>query len=454
MASSPAGRRILKVHELMTAVRETLEGTFSDLWIEGEVADLTMPQSGHLYFNLKDSRATIKAVVFRSHLRFLRFRPKAGKSVLIRGRLNLYEARGSCQLICDYLEPRGAGALQAAFERLKAQLRQEGLFDPDRKRPMPRYPARIGLITSASGAAIQDILKVFRESAFPCHLLLHPVPVQGWDAAEKISAALDTFNRPGGAFDASMDLLILARGGGSPEDLRAFNEECVARAIQRSRIPVLSAIGHESDTTISDYVADLFAPTPSIAAERVVKQGMTVIDVIRNSHSRLIDRMTERIETAKTQTAYTTRLLVPPSLRIGAQRDRTKHLTIRLHQALDRQIEERKARLQRSREGLAHLNPGRQLNDVRRRLIGWSEALVQAGSRLIDDRKAQLQKQMVRLHLLSPLNILGRGYSITRKPGTLEIVRRAEDVAVGDPVQIMLYRGRLICAVEEKEEPS
>ncbi len=244
MAETPlspfSGRRILKVHELAAEMRRSLERKFSDLWVEGELADLVSPQSGHLYFTLKDAAAKMKGVIFRSHLRFLRFMPKAGESVLIRGRLSLYEARGEIQLICDYIEPRGAGALQAAFEDLKKRLQEEGLFNADRKRPMPIYPARVGLITSSSGAAIQDILKVIREGGFKCALLVHPVPVQGWGAAEKIAHALDAINRSNADASDPIDLLILARGGGSLEDLWAFNEEIVVRAAAESDLPLIT----------------------------------------------------------------------------------------------------------------------------------------------------------------------------------------------------------------------
>lgn len=447
-----SGRRILKVHELAAEMRRSLEGQYSDIWVEGEISDLISPQSSHLYFTLKDAAARIKCVIFRSHRRFLRFIPKAGESVLIRGRISFYEARGEVQVICDYIEPRGAGALQAAFEDLKKRLQEEGLFNVDRKRPMPIFPARVGLITSSSGAVVQDILKVIGESGFKCTLLLHPVPVQGWGAAEKIAEALDTMNQLGDGTSDPMDLLILARGGGSLEDLWTFNEEVLARAIARSKIPVISAIGHESDTTISDYVADMRAPTPSIAAEMFVNRGLAFVERMTSAHRRLIELMLSGIEDARNRISTHVRLLRSPSHQVQASRDSVDYFSLRLCQAMRRQFEEGRGRIQRATEGLAHLSPLGQLEDFKRRLDHLSRGLHNEGRRLIAYWKAFLEDRMAQLNLLSPLNILGRGYSITRKVSGLSVVRSAAEVSVRDKVCIRLHRGQLTCAVEHKEE--
>jgi len=443
-------RKILKVHELTAQIRQSFEERFSDLWIEGEVADLKMPQSGHLYFNLKDNTATIKGVVFRSHMRFLRFRPKVGDSVLIRGRIDLYEARGEFQLICDYIEPRGAGALQAAFEALKNQLQREGLFDEGRKRPMPIFPARVGLITSPSGAAIQDILKVLREREFRCEILLHPIPVQGWGAAEKIAKAIVAMNRLSTQSEHPIDLLILSRGGGSMEDLWAFNEEVLARAIAHSEIPIISAVGHESDTTIADYVADLRAPTPSVAAEMLARQGTALFETLHTAHERLIQFMRAEMETARQHLSTLTRLLSSPGRQAGFYRDRVDRLAARLHRAMHGQIEQRYAAIDRSREGLSHLSPLVQLNALRRRLTQQQERLIVEGRRSVAQWHTHVQKRMAQLNLLSPLNILGRGYSITQKLPSRSLVRSSTEVEAGDRLEILLHRGTLICSVEKK----
>ncbi len=451
-SDASANRKILSVGELTSEVRQTLEGRFSDVWVEGEVADMKMPHSGHLYFSLKDSTAAIKAVIFRSHMRFLRFRPKAGDSVLIRGRISLYEARGEYQLICDYIEPRGAGALQAAFEALKKQLQEEGLFEIGRKRPMPFFPARIGLLTSPSGAAIQDILKVIREGDFQCRILLHPIPVQGWGAAEKIAAAIEVMNRLSTQSEFPIDLLVISRGGGSLEDLWTFNEEVLARAIAHSKIPVLSAVGHESDTTIADYVADIRVPTPSVAAEQIVRQGMALLERLNTAQHALINLMIAQTQAARNRVTTFARLLNAPSRQVDFYFGQVDHLQIRLVRAMHQQIEQRQAALERSQKGLTHLSPVGQLKALRRRLEQLREGLFNEGRRSITQWKTQVHKQMTALNLLSPLNILGRGYSITRKLPKQSLVRNSTEVDTGDRVEILLSQGRLICSVEEKAE--
>jgi exodeoxyribonuclease VII large subunit len=247
-------------------IKDLLEGNFPDVWVEGEISNLTVPQSGHAYFTLKDERSQVRVVLFRSSQRYLRFTLQHGLQVICRGRLGVYEPRGEYQLVLEYIEPKGIGALQKAFEELKARLEKEGLFDPDRKRPLPILPRMIGIVTSPTGAAIRDILKVIKRRHPGMGILIYPVPVQGPEAAPAIVEAIAYFNR-----ERNVDVLIVGRGGGSLEDLWAFNEEAVARAILSSAIPVISAVGHETDYTIADFVSDLRAPTPSAAAEMVVE---------------------------------------------------------------------------------------------------------------------------------------------------------------------------------------
>ncbi|TAJ98466.1 MAG: exodeoxyribonuclease VII large subunit, partial [Candidatus Manganitrophaceae bacterium] len=308
MAFSPiqsSERKILTVQQLTAQIRTEIERRFSDLWVAGEVANLKIPSSGHVYFTLKDAASQIKAIIFRSHGRFLRFTPKEGQSVLIRGHLTVYEAKGEYQLIVDYIEPRGAGALQGAFEALKEKLRAEGLFDPGRKKEIPPFPQRIALITSSTGAVLRDLMKVFTRTDLPFSILIYPVAVQGDGAADEIARALDALNhrsRPAAA--DRIDLLILARGGGSLEDLWAFNEEIVARAIARSEIPVISAVGHETDTTIADFVADLRAPTPSIAAEIVVRNVGERLDRFHSLNATLVETIRGRIAADRNHLQY------------------------------------------------------------------------------------------------------------------------------------------------------
>ncbi len=445
-----AERKILKVHELTSEIRSLLETTYSDLWVEGEISDLRNPRSGHLYFTLKDSGARISAVIFKSHLRFLRLIPKEGEHVLIRAHLSLYEPRGEYQLICDYIEPRGAGALQAAFEQLKEKLRLEGLFHPDRKQDMPLLPMSIGIITSSSGAAIQDIIKVIESSAFNCRLLLHPVRVQGFHAADEIADALDEMNAYRSEDSCPLDLLLLTRGGGSLEDLWAFNEEPVARAIARSKIPIISAVGHESDTTISDYVSDLTAPTPSIAAGMIVEQGIRALESVQDFYERLIFEMKSQLETHQDQIVTALRLLTPPRAQIASNHDQIDHLQIRLMQSIARFFEERRASINKADQGLSHLSPMTQLTDLKQQQSRLDLRLFQAGKQMIDQHKNNLQGKMDQLHLVSPLNVLERGYSITRKLPLLEVIRESSEVAVGDRLQIKLHQGELTCVTEEK----
>ncbi|MEK7280632.1 MAG: exodeoxyribonuclease VII large subunit, partial [Nitrospirota bacterium] len=279
-------RKVYTVYELTLSVKSSLEEGFSDIWLEGEVSNLRIPGSGHIYLTLKDERAQIRGIIFRSQVRSLRFLPKDGQRLLCRGHITVYEPKGEYQIIFTYIEPKGLGALQQAFEELKERLKSEGLFDEARKRPLPLYPEKIGVVTSPTGAAIRDILNIIGRRFPAVDILINPVPVQGEGAAELIAEAVNEMNLVG-----DIDVLIVTRGGGSIEDLWAFNEEIVARAIYNSRIPVISAIGHEIDYTISDFVADLRAPTPSAAAEIVVRSRDELVEKVDAMTNRIVTRM-------------------------------------------------------------------------------------------------------------------------------------------------------------------
>jgi exodeoxyribonuclease VII large subunit len=268
---------ILTVSQLTDKIKILLEGSFPDIWVEGEISNLSIPQSGHAYFTLKDEQSQIRSVLFRSSQRFLKFTLQHGMQVICRGRLGVYEPRGEYQLILEYIEPKGVGALQLAFEQLKGRLEKEGLFDLEHKKPLPLLPLRIGIITSPTGAAIRDMLRVIKRRHPKMQILIYPVPVQGAEAAPQIIEAIRYFNA-----EKSIDVMVVGRGGGSLEDLWAFNEEAVARAIYSSTIPVITAVGHETDYTIADFVADLRAPTPSAAAEMVVESEENIRTGIRS----------------------------------------------------------------------------------------------------------------------------------------------------------------------------
>jgi len=449
-----AVRKILQVHELSAALRDLLERNFPDVWVEGEISGLSQPSSGHLYFSLKDAKARLKIVLFRAHRRFLRVLPKEGEAVLIRAHLSLYAPRGEIQLVCDYIEPKGAGALQAAFEVLKNRLKEEGLFELARKRAIPLVVRRLGLVTSQNGAALRDILKVMWKTRFQPSVLLAPVAVQGDGAAVQIAGAIDRLNAFGRTAPKPLDVLIVTRGGGSLEDLRAFNEEVVVRAIVRSRIPVISAIGHESDTLLSDYAADLRAPTPSVAAEIVVQNGLAAVEALRQHREGLVRQMRQRLAAAGQRIETAQRLLASPARQIGPLRSQVGHLSLRLKQAILRLVEARSARLAQVSEALRLKSPLQRLRACEQKLLPLYGRLLNAGRAGLDGQKSELEARMAQLDLLSPLNILGRGYSITRKIPGLSIVRRAEEVALGEPLQIVLHRGRLNCRVEEKTEAS
>src|SRR3954451_13919935 len=264
-------RRIWRVADLVSAVRTTVERGYTDVWVEGEISNFRPSDSGHLYFTLKDGDAQLRIVMFRSQARLLRFRPEAGMQVIARGRVTIYDARGELQLSAEFMEPKGAGALQVAFEQLKAKLASEGLFAADRKKPLPALPRRIGIVTSPRGAALQDMLNVLRRRHENIHILIFPAQVQGEAAAAEVASGIRYFNRTTLAAEQRVDVIVVARGGGSVEDLAAFNDEALARTVAASKIPVISAVGHETDFTICDFVADLRAPTPSAAAELVVR---------------------------------------------------------------------------------------------------------------------------------------------------------------------------------------
>lgn len=392
---------ILTVTQFSSRIKNILENSFPDVWVEGEISNLSIPQSGHAYFTLKDEQSQVRAVLFRSSHRFLKFTLQQGMQVICRGRVSVYEPRGEYQLILEYIEPKGVGALQFAFDQLKAKLEKEGLFDPALKKPLPLLPRRIGVVTSPTGAAIRDILRVIKRRHPRMHILIYPVPVQGTEAAPAIVEAIRYFNR-----EQNADVMIIARGGGSLEDLWAFNEEIVARAVHASQIPVISAVGHETDYTISDFVADLRAPTPSAGAEMVVQSEERFCEFVKSLEAGLARSVHRKLERARTSLREFTRMLADP-------RRMLEHYTQR--------VDELAGRLS---TGLKHL--------VRR-----DRALLTALTGALDH--------------LNPLGILSRGYSITRKLDTGTVLKDSGQVSPGDLVSTRLHRGEILSRVEKTE---
>ena len=440
-------KRILTVTRLTRLIAAQLEAVFDDVWVEGEISNLRLPTSGHLYFTLKDAQAQIRAVFFRSGLRFLRFRPQEGQQVIVRGKVSVYEPRGEYQLVVAYMEPKGIGALQLAFEQLKARLAREGLFDPQRKRPIPKLPRRIGIITSPTGAAIRDILHILDRRFANLEVLICPVPVQGAEAAPAIVQALSLLNARGG-----LDVVILARGGGSLEDLWAFNEESVARAIAASRIPVISAVGHETDYTIADFVADLRAPTPSAAAEMVIQKKSDLVEALGHLKARLRAGIRQRLENTRTLLEGHLRALGDPRERIHARWQHWDTLRDRLTRRMQDRLAWGRAGWQHRHQSLLHRSPLARLHLSRTR---WREArdkLSRRMARFLQQRRQALGSHAGRLEALSPLRVLGRGYSITHLLPEKTILKDARRVRPGDAVWVRLARGSLTCRVEDREE--
>ncbi|MDA8101111.1 MAG: exodeoxyribonuclease VII large subunit [Nitrospiraceae bacterium] len=395
--------RILTVTQLTHQIRGLLEGSFPDVWVEGEISNLTAPQSGHIYFTLKDEQAQVRAVLFRSSQRNMKFTLQHGMQVISRARVSVYEPRGEYQLIVDYLEPKGAGALQLAFEQLKARLEREGLFDHARKKPLPFLPRKIGIITSPTGAAIRDMLRVINRRHPRMEILIYPVPVQGAEAAPAIVQAIEYFNR-----EQNADVLIVGRGGGSLEDLWAFNEEAVARAIAASDLPVISAVGHETDYTIADFVADLRAPTPSAAAEMVVESEAHLREAVASLRLRLTNSLRTELDRIGAVIRHAVRLLRDPRRRLGEIGQRVDELEKRLALGLRHSLRQNRTRLGSLASALDHLNP---------------------------------------------LGILSRGYSITRKLPSGEIVKDAAAVKEGDRLVTRLHAGEVESRVERRILP-
>jgi exodeoxyribonuclease VII large subunit len=440
-----AQRTILTVSEVTERLKIVLEDTFDDLWVEGEISNLRTPSSGHTYLTLKDDQCQLRAVLFKMQRRYLRFDPKDGMLVVARGRLSLYEPRGEYQLVIDYLEPKGVGALQIAFEQLKARLAQEGLFDPAHKKPLPMLPRTIGIITSPTGAVIRDMLHILRRRFANVHVCLYPVRVQGDGAAIEIARGLEALNRYPG-----IDVIILARGGGSLEDLWPFNEEVVARAIHQSAIPVISAVGHEVDYTIADFVADLRAPTPSAAAELVLRSKAELLVEIQGLRQRLERAIRQRLDAlrARLESCQQRRALKDPWAPLQALEQRLDELNARLTRALRVHMQHLHEAVGRHEAALSHLNPLLTMGLWRARLTALTQRLGTAGRRRVQQQREDVQRLAMTLQALSPLAVLARGYSICRAQPDGQVIREATAVTPGTSVDIILWRGSLQCTVE------
>ncbi|GLK89100.1 exodeoxyribonuclease 7 large subunit [Pseudomonas turukhanskensis] len=435
-------REVLTVSQLNGRARVLLEDVFSNIWVEGEISNLAKPASGHVYFTLKDSNAQVRCALFRQNAARVRQALRDGLAVKVRGKVSLFEGRGDYQLILDSVEPAGDGALRLAFEALKEKLSGEGLFAAENKVVLPAHPQRIGIVSSPTGAVIRDIISVFRRRAPQIQLTLIPTAVQGREATGQIVRALQIADRQG--FDA----LILARGGGSLEDLWCFNEEQVARAIAACQTPIISAVGHETDVSISDFVADVRAPTPSAAAELLAPDANELVQRLNSLHRRLVMRMHNRIERERLRLDGISRRLRHPGERLRQQAQRLDDLDMRLRRAFERNLQQRQDRVARLDMRLAAQHPGRALALLRQRLEGLSERLPRAMREALKDRRQQLQSQAQTLNAISPLATLGRGYSILLDDKG-QAIRNAAQTKPGQRLKARLGEGELEVRVED-----
>ena len=442
----PAERRVWTVRDLVVAVRTHIEREYSDIWVEGEISNFRAHDSGHMYFTLKDGGAQIKAVMFRSQARLLRFRPENGMQVVGRGRITIYEDRGELQISAEYLEPKGAGALQVAFEQLKAKLEAEGLFDAARKKPIPTLPRRIGIVTSPQAAALRDILNVLRRRHDTAGILIFPAQVQGEAAALEVTAGVRYFNKA-----RNVDVIIVARGGGSAEDLAAFNHEGLARAIAASEIPIISAIGHETDFTIIDFVADLRAPTPSAAAELVIRSRQEVEEQTEALRQRLTRVMRYRLligRQALTELARHGAFARMMEL-INQRQQKLDDLLYRLERSQRQMLEQQRRRWESAAAAVRHYDVRRMLSGIGKELDARIAAMAAATRRLLLQRRSRLEQLSGQIEALSPLAILERGYALVFD-SSARLLKDAEQVSPGDEILARLSRGTVTAVVKKR----
>jgi exodeoxyribonuclease VII large subunit len=447
----PLERRIWSVRDLVSDVRRQVEAGYSDLWVEGEISNCRIAPSGHVYFTLKDGEAQLPIILFRRQAGLLRFRPTDGLAVLVRGRISVYESRGQLQLIAETMEPRGAGALQLAFEQLKARLLAEGLFDAARKRPLPTFPHCIGIVTSPTGAVVQDIVNVTRRRHARLNLLIYPATMQGPNCASSVAAGIRWFN----ANPGRVDLIIIARGGGSIEDLAGFNNEALARIIAASELPVVSAIGHETDFTIADFVADLRAPTPSAAAEIVTAAQHRIEERVHALDARVHRAIRFRMLQAQQRLSRLSADAVLMRIRdgIGRREQHLDRLGRRMEVAMARRLRFETQRVEGLSVRLARQHFALRLAGSRHRLESADQRLRQFAERGFGAQRGRLERAEGRLEALSPVAVLQRGYALAYSASG-KLLRSADEVSVGEDVRVRLGSGAVGAVVKTVEADS
>ena len=439
-------RDIYTVDRLNKVARQLVESRFAQVWVEGEVSNISSPSSGHLYFTLKDNAAQIRCAFFKSRRAILEYSPTEGAQVVLRARLTIYEPRGDLQLVVQHIEPAGEGALREQFEKLKRKLEKEGLFDNERKKPIPRIPYRVGVITSPTGAAVRDIVITCRRRFAGIPLILYPTLVQGERAPDGIIQSIQS-----AAQRAECAVLILARGGGSLEDLWAFNEERVARAMADCGIPIVTGIGHEIDFTIADFVADQRAATPSAAAEMIVPEALALHREVHTQLAYLTTAMNRKIEQATQRNDLLAHRLIHPTRRYAQARHNFQLLYGRLDSVFRNEINRQKLRFNNTAPRLLQHTPQHQLNVSKWHLKTAHERLHNLAPRLLMTARQRMQTTLGRLNAISPLATLERGYAlVTDKSGA--VVTQAKRVQVGSKIDVQLAHGALDCRVEDKVE--
>lgn len=444
--------RILTVSELTSQIKALLEDEFNFIWISGEISDFRIPTSGHFYFTLKDEKARIQAVMFKGQNRHLPFQPEDGMNVVGLGRVSVYEPRGSYQIIFEILEPKGVGALQIAFEQLKRRLSDEGLFDDRYKKPIPFFPGKIAVITSPSGAAIHDILQVARRRFENIRLVVIPTMVQGSGAEAQIVSAIELLNTGGPEGGPIADVAVLARGGGSLEDLQAFNSEAVARAIFASGVPIVSGVGHETDFTIADFVADFRAPTPSAAAEIVVPKKVDLVLRIREHNLALVRTIHKQIKEYRKRLMETVHHLKDPRKKMGDQRLQLDDFTQRLIQITQKRIRNGREKLAWRTENLCAKSPMQLLLKYKEKIDKLYINILKLLELYLSIRKGLSQELFARLRSLGPMDVLSRGYSIARTIPKGTVIQDPDQVGIGDGIDLLVAKGNILCRVERKRK--
>ena len=441
LASRPV-KEVYAVSRLVREARGVLEGSFPLIWVEGEISNLAMPASGHIYFTLKDEAAQVRCAMFKMRNRLLRFTPKNGMQVLLRVRVTLYEGRGEFQLVVEHMEEAGSGALQRAYEALKHRLGEEGLFDQAHKKSLPTLPHSIGVVSSPDGAAVHDILTVLNRRFPAAHVILYPVAVQGGDSAKQIADAIISAGQR-----QECDVLIVSRGGGSLEDLWSFNDEYVARAIFACELPIISAVGHEVDFTIADFVADVRAPTPSAAAEIAVPDGSELLLKIQNHFRRLNSLITHRLRADNQYLNHLKQRLPQPQTKIRQQLQNVNRLEQQLNRSWSHIINNKRQQIDYWSVRLKH--PQAEIEVQKQKVIGFSERLESSIKQKLQKYQSHLNQQIRTLSAVSPLNTLERGYSITTAEKTGKVVQNTNEVELKQQINVRLQYGQLLCEIKE-----